>query len=220
MSTYGTLQSEMQKILNDASFEIGGSNVGYLLIWTNRLIDEIAREINIRDHLANSSLTFTTATHMLAMPSDFLKLSNRFTQVRSDETLVDIVGLDEIHESDPDHDDTTTNAFPDECSIEGNNLYVYPKFAGTIYIENYYKMPTAVTATGVSPDLPYVYLSDDMIVSGVCGKYAFPFLNEMNTGQGMDLTTYYTQRYINLLEQYIKIVAINASTQNVIREYY
>lgn len=220
MSTWGTLATEIQAILQDGTFDDTGEDYAKLMAWANRICNEIATEINVRTLLSSASITFTTDNNYASLPTDFMKISDRFTRVIYDDTPIDIVTLETLNSYDLNHDDETTNVYPDYVAIEGTTIFCYPLFAGDITFENYYKIPTAVAATGDSFELPFVYKVDDLIINGVCGKYGFPFLNEIRKDAEQDLATLYLTKYIADLEQYRELLRKNNSKKEIIRDYY
>jgi hypothetical protein len=179
--TFQVMKSELEDLLDDAVFASAGSLNSMLLTWTNRLIKDIHLEIDIRRKLSTSDIAVTGATHVFDITSsitDFFKISNRFTKVQGvSGVYIDVITLETLNSFDPDHDATTTGN-PAAVAIEGNYLYVYPLTTATCALENYFAEPTDMTATSSSPDLPWIYFVTDMVVSGVAGKYGFPYLNE------------------------------------------
>jgi hypothetical protein len=214
--TWGTAQTELEKLLDDVAFESGGSNNSYLMIWANRIIKDIHLEIDIRDHLTSSEIIISGSTYTYNIPDflpDYCKLSSRFTKFRVDDSYIDMVGLDTLNAYDPDHD-STTSGDPTYVSIEGNYLYVSPLTTCTGTLENYFRLPTDLTATGSTPDLPWVYYVTDLIVSGVAGRYGFPWLNE--EAQSND----WKNRYKELMDKYRVHVGKSNSVQTVEHKYY
>ncbi len=177
MATWGTLKTEIQKLLNSADFDTGGTDEAYLLIWANRLVKNIISANELRYFLKTASTAITTANYIFSLPTDFWKVSDIYTKIRVGDIYIDIVPLDTLNENDPDHSDTTTATLPDEVSIENGNLYVYPKIACTIVIENYLRENTDIALITESPDMPYLDLLDDVIINGVA-VYGFRWLNE------------------------------------------
>ena len=204
----GTLQikEQIQALLNDAAFETGGSKVDLLLPWANAIVNEIASEIDIRYLLSSdtTSMVFTTSDVSIALPSNFMKKSNRFTTVRYTDKVIPIIGLDELRTMDTAQTLTTANAYPDNVAIEGGYMYAYPLFNGTLTMENYYRFPTAMTVDGSIPNLPNDNARTDLIITGVIGKYGYPLLGEF------DLAKFYYNRdvvppmgqFFTLLEVY------------------
>ena len=91
---------------------------------------------------------------------------------------IDVIGLEDLRALDATITDTTTNIYPDYVAIEGGYMYPYPLFAGTLTLQGYYRKPTDMTVDASVPDLPEANIFNELIVSGVCGKYGFPHLNE------------------------------------------
>ena len=217
MSTWGTIQSELQKVVDDASFDTAGTNVTYLLTWANRIVDDVIADVDIRYHLTSATVTaFTTSDYYKALPTDWHKPSDRFTVIRRSDAddYIELITLEELNDLNPYHDDVTTNTYPDYCAIEGPYIYVYPMFAGDIYMQNYYKRATAMTSTADSPDLPYVYMVDDLIVFGVASKFAFPLLNEP------ELASEYKAKYEDALNRYMRHLDKNNSRKVNEMVYY
>jgi hypothetical protein len=120
-------------------------------------VTEIAMEIDIREHLQTCTLAvagLTASDYSVALPDIFFKYSQRFTRARVDDSFVDIITLEELNESDPDHDNTTDGDTPDAVAIEGGRMYFTPLWSGTIVLENYFRKPVAMEDEGDSPDLP------------------------------------------------------------------
>jgi hypothetical protein len=179
MSTWATIEAELQGLLNDKVFNSGGSKETYLLTWANRIVQDVCLEIDMRYHLKSAEATITDDNFVYCLPTDFFKVSPRFTKIRVEDDYVDLVGLDTLNAYDPDHSETDTNATaPTVAAIEGQYLWVYPAVDATVVIENYYRKPTDMDDDTDSPDMPYVYFLNDLIISGVAGKYGFPWLNE------------------------------------------
>jgi hypothetical protein len=197
MSTWAVIKTEIQDLLNDKVFSASGSKEDYLLKWANRIVSDICLEIDMRYHLKTAEATITTSNFVYCLPTDYFKVSPRFTKIRVGDEYVPLVGLDTLNSYDPDHSDTDDTAvYPSCASIEGNYIWIYPAINATVVIENYYKKPTDMVATTDSPDMPYVYFLDDLIISGVSGKYGFPWLNEYEQAKEWR-TTYYelTEKY-------------------------
>ena len=214
--TWVTAQGELEKLLDDVSFESGGSNNTYLLTWANRVIKDIHLEIDIRDHIETEDIAITGGAYNFNLPdfiSDYWKISSRFTRFRVDDNWIPIVGLDTLDEYDSDHT-STTSGDPTCVAIEGNYLYVYPLVTCTGTLMNYFRMPTDMTATSSAPDLPWVYYVTDLIVAGVAGRYAFPWLNEY------EQSNYWNKRYKELLEKYRLHVGKSNSMKEVEAKYY
>ena len=176
----GTLQikEQIQKLVDNPVFETGGSLANMLLPWTNAIVMEVCHNINIRVHLKSASAVLTTSNYVWQLPADFLKMSSRFTKFRVGDVYVDIIGVEELNAKDPDHSETTSNSEPESVAIEGGNLYIYPAWAGTGVIENFYRRPTDMVLDADIPDIPEETLRTDLIVAGVVGKYCFPHIEE------------------------------------------
>lgn len=214
--TYQTMKSELEDLLDDAVFASSGSLNSMLLTWSNRLIKDIHLEIDIRRKLASSDIAVTGATHVFditATVTDFFKMSNRLTKVRVTGTYINVINLETLNNYDPNHVSTSTGS-PTAVSIEGNYLYVYPLTTATCTLENYFSEPIDMTATSSSPDLPWIYFVTDMVVSGVAGKYGFPYLNEYEQAK------YWKDRYAELLEKYRVHVDKSNSMQAIERMFY
>ena len=214
--TWGTAQSELEKLLDDASFESGGSNNSYLMTWANRVIKDIHLEIDIRDHLSTDTIEITGGSYEYNLPDylpDYWKMSNRFTRFRVDDSFIPIVGVDTLNDYDPDHDQTTSGD-PTCVSIEGNYLHIYPLVTCTGTLENYFRIPNDLATTASQPDLPWVYYVTDLIVAGVAGRYGFPWLNEY------EQAAYWNKRYKELMEKYRLHVDKSNSKQTVEGKYY
>lgn len=217
--TWVTAQAELQALLDDAVFNTSGSKEAYLLTWANRVIKDIALEIPIRQLFADA--TITTATSTFEYPfatyvADFLKISDRFTKVRVDDSYPTVVTLEELNDYDPDHDETSTNEDPTVIAIEGNSLWTYPAMgsATTFILENYIREPIDMTATSSTPDLPWVYYVTDLLVAGVAGRYGFPWLNEF------DQAKFWASRYGELVEKYRFHLDKSNSTKRAEPEFY
>jgi hypothetical protein len=213
--TWASAKEEIRDILDDAVFETGGSATDYLLTWANRIQKEVHWELDFRSKLGTAEITGTTSDYYLSLPTDFLKVSNRFTKVRIDDDYIDIISLEKLNEIDPDHDSvsTTTGAQYDYVAIEGGKLWLYPMIATTLVLENYFYKPTEISASN-NIDINDDQFAEDLIINGVCGKYGFPFLNEK------ELADEYRQRYYQLLEQYRIYLTRNNTQQLIEREYY
>ena len=162
---------EIYDVLGADAFRPGGKWSNRVLKWGNRVIRDICMEIDIRNHLVlSASRTFTTSDYSVSLPSNFFKISDRFTTVRVGEDYVDIIPLETLNENDPDHDSTTSNDAPDYCALEGRRVYVYPMFSGTLVIENYFREPTDMGGGNSFPDLPDDTVMQDLLIAGVCRK--------------------------------------------------
>lgn len=196
-TTWGTIADEIQSLVQDSVFSDTGSMYSYLLIWGNRVQRNIHKEINFRHKLKFGAGTITSAgTTPDSMPTDFFKISDRFTRVRQSTTsdeLINIIGLDRLREKDPALNDTTSNAYPDWVSIESNKLYATPLFTGTIAVEGYYTIPTNMTADGSTPDFPDEDDTVEALIAGVAWR-CFRHLKDP------DMTQQYQSDYSRLLE--------------------
>ena len=207
--TYSQLKSEINLIIPS------GVSDEYILKWTNRTVNDIAMIVNIREHLvtAGSDLTYTTSDYSKAVPTNFLKISKRFTVARTDDTIVPIIGLDELAEYDPDHDETTTNTNPDYCAIEGDNVYVYPMFAGTLTLESYYRKPTEMTGAASNPDIPFADKFQDLIIAGTCMRLS-------RFKQDFDLYSLFLADWNKYLTMYETHLKVNNSKRTIETKYY
>lgn len=211
--TWATALAEIRKILDDVTFESGGTNTDYLLTWANRIQNEVHWEIDFKQNLVNGDVTGTTSDYYVNLPTDFLKWSDRFTKVRVDDEYIDIISVEDLNDADPDHDTYTANTEPDYVAIEGGKVYIYPMFSGTLTVENYFRMPVELTAAG-NIDIPNDYFALDLTVNGVCGKYGFPFLNEP------ELAKERRDEFHKLLEQYRVVIKQNDSRKIMETKYY
>lgn len=204
-STTPSIRTSIQKFLDDGAFESSGTMYDYLLPWTNEIITEICTRINIREHLTSDStgINLTLSGRSVALPTNFLKLG-RDTKVRVLDEYIEIINIEDLKALDPNASTTTTGSYPDVVAIEGGYLYAYPVIACTAYIENYYRVPTAMSATTDTPDLPNDYMRTPLIIAGVCGKYGFPHLNEWELAKENynDETFPEAGRFFKLLEAY------------------
>ena len=217
--TWQTMKSELEDLLDDAAFASAGSLNAYLLTWSNRIVKDICLEADVRRHLTSADLTTATATYIYDFAtyiSDFLKISDRFTKVRVDDSYPTVVTLEELNDYDPDHDDTTTNEDPTVVAIEGNYLYSYPQMgsACVFTLENYLREPTDMTATTSTVDLPWIYYVSDMVVAGVTGRYGFPWLNEYEQAK------FWENRYREWLEKYKYHIGKSDSEKPLEGTYY
>lgn len=209
MSTWSTIKTEIQDLLSDKVFNTSGSKEDYLLTWANRIIQDACLEIDIRYHLKSAEATVTTDNFVYCLPSDFFKVSPRFTKIRVGDAYIDLVGLETLNSYDPNHSETDGNAtYPTVAAIEGMYLWLYPGVDATVVIENYYRKPTDMTGDTGTPDMPFIYFLDDLIISGVVGKYGFPWLNEYEQGQTWKAT------YYEWLEKYRLHLSKNDSKQS------
>jgi hypothetical protein len=178
MGAWSSIRSQIQLLADDGAFESAGNLYSYLLPWANSVQLEIATEADIKAHLKTVEGDLTTDNHAWYLPSDYLKTLERFTKIRVGDNYVPIIGFEELNSIDADHSEISTNTQPSYAAIEGGILYIYPKWAGTIVIENYIRRPVDMAADTDTVDLPEASITDDMIVAGVAGKYCFPHLNE------------------------------------------
>lgn len=214
---WGTAETELQALLDDTIFNAGGSKATYLLVWANRIVKDICLEIDVRQHLTNATITTSTSTYIFPFSTyvtDFFKMSNRFTKVRVDDSYPDVVTLEELNDYDPDHDSTTDNEDPTVVAIEKNILYCYPAVnSATVFtLENYFREPTDMTATGSTVDVPWIYYVTDLMVAGVAGRYGFPWLAEYEQSK------YWESRYRELTEKYRLHLDKSDSTKRVTDE--
>lgn len=199
-TTWGTLQSEILTwVLDYPDFALGGAKNSYLIIWANRAVRQLHQEMDMFYKLqyTPASLTFTTSDYSLALPTDFFKKSDRFTYVKSGDTVIPVIGLDKLNEYDPNHDDTTTNTYPEYVAIEAGRLFVYPKFAGTIKIEGYFTTPTDMTTTSSNPDVSNSddALAQEYIIAWVLSRL-YRFIYEP------DMEQYWMKELVGYLELY------------------
>ncbi len=217
--TWQTMKTEIEDLLDDGIFASAGSKNAYLLTWSNRLVKDICLVIDVRQHLTNATITTATSTYVFPFSTyvtDFLKMSNRFTKVRVDDSYPDVVTLEELNDYDPDHDSTTTNEDPTVVAIEKNILYCYPAVgsATTFTLENYFREPADMTATSSTVDVPWIYYVTDLIVAGVAGRYGFPWLAEYEQAK------YWEARYRELTEKYRLHLDKSDSVKRAKADYY
>lgn len=161
-------EEEIIEIFNSSKFKATGKWYKWLLKWGNRTVRDVAREIDIRQHLRKDcSRTFVNTEWEIALDDDFFKISDRFTTARVGEDYLDIIPLEKLVTFDPDHDATTDNDAPDWIAIEGKRMYVNPMFAGTIVLENFFRIPTPMADRTAFPDLPDDEDVQDLLMSGV-----------------------------------------------------
>lgn len=179
---WSVTEAEIIDILDSKHFESGGKWNSNLIAWGNRAVTDIAMDIDVRYHLStdSSTLVFTDTDESKALPTNFLKMSERFTKARIGDDLIDIIGLDRLRSFDPAHDQTTGNDVPSFCSVEGRDMFVYPLFNGTVVLENYYRQPTDMTDGASSPDLPDHSVVQDLIVAAVCWR-GFRMIRDWDT---------------------------------------
>jgi len=194
---WSTTEAEIQKLLKESEFDSTGDMYSYLLTWGNRVIRDINMEIDIRAHFTTADLTLTTSSVSVSLPSDFFKMSDRFTIARVGENEIKIIGLETLYSYDPDHDETSTASKPDYVSIEGMLLYQYPMVNATLVLDNYIKTPTDIADGTGNPDMPDDAVLQDLIIAGVCRK-AYRWL------QDFDALKLYTGEYNYYLELYRK----------------
>lgn len=199
---WSDVRTQIQLLADDATFESGGNLYSYLLGWANNVQLEVANEVDIYDHLRTVEGDLTTDNHAWYLPPDYLKTSLRFSNVRVADNNIEIIGFEKLNLLDPDHSDISTNTQPDYVSIEGGVLYVYPKWAGTIVLENYIRKPTDMVADTDLIDLPETGISEDLIVTGVLGRYCFPHLNEREMAKDFYNKKDRSGRFFELLAQY------------------
>jgi len=157
---WSTLRSEVLEWLGSPTeFSTTGDSYPFLIKWADRAISVLHEEIDMFYKLQYipASVTFTTANYYASLPTDFFKKSDRFTYIKYQDTVIPIIGLDELNALDPRHNDTTTNVYPDYVAIEAGKLFAYPMFAGTITIEGYFTKPTALAYLSVTgTDIAFV----------------------------------------------------------------
>ena len=196
-TTWGTIADEIQALVQDSVFSDTGSMYSYLLIWGNRVQRNMHKEIDFRHKLKYSAGTVSfTGSSPVSMPSDFFKVSDRFIKCRqnaSPDEVIDLIGLDKMLELDQGQNDTTTNAYPDAVSIESNKMYSTPLFTGTVAVEGYYTIPTAMTGDGDNPDFPDEDDALECLMSGVIWR-CFRHLKDP------EMTQQYQADYGRLLE--------------------
>jgi len=137
-----------------------------------------------------------TGSSPVSMPTDFFKVSDRFTKVRqnaSPDEIIPLMGLDKLLELDPGQDDTTTNAFPEAVSIESVKMYSTPLFTGTVDVEGYYTIPTDLSADGDNLDFPDDDDALEAIIAGVLWR-CFLYLEDPDKVQA------YRSEYGRLVE--------------------
>ena len=206
MGAWSTLRTQIQLLSDDGTFESSGALYNYLLPWANSIQLEVANEVDINHHLKTVEGDVTTDNHAWFLPDDYLKTSNRFTKVRVGDNYIDTIGFEDLNKLDADHSEITTNTQPSYISIEGGVLYLYPKWAGTIVIENYIRRPVNMVEDTDVVDLPEDSIADNLIIAGVVGKYCFPHLNEWEIAK-----TYYDKvggsgRFFELMHDYKRYI--------------
>lgn len=199
-TAWSTLEDEIQAWLGSSSeFNDTGSMYAYLRKWGNRAVRTIHQEIDMFYKLQTSpqSIVYTNSDYYKALPTGFFKKSKRFTYVKYNDTVIDMIPLEELNALDPNHDDTTANAFPDYVALESKNLFVYPMFAGTIEIEGYFTAPTDMTSGTSNPD---VTDSDDALAQETI--MAFVLNKAFVKLQDLDMATYFGNEWTRNLELY------------------
>ena len=182
MSTWTTIENEIIALLDDASFEVTGSKYTYLMAWGNRVIQDIARRVSVPNLLTSADLTaFTTSDYYQPLPANFMK-TGRETMVYVGDSAIKQISIGELEAYDANHSETITSIIPAYAAIQEPNLYVYPMFAGTVKLHNYYRVPATITAGSDAPDLTETNIVHDMIVNGVC-RHGFKWLNEIELMQ-------------------------------------
>lgn len=169
---WSVTEAEIKDILDSSHFATGGKYDGQIITWGNRAVTDIAMDIDVRSHLTidTTTLVFTDSDESITLPTNFLKMSERFTKARIGDALIDIIGLDSLRSFDPAHDQTTSGDTPDAVSVEGRSMFVYPLFNGTVVLENYYKQPTDMADDTKSPDLPDHTVVQDLLIAAVCWR--------------------------------------------------
>jgi len=198
MSTaWSVVRTEIQDLVGDTVFSATGSKFKYLQIWANRVQRNMHKEIDFRHKLKYAAGTVSfTGSSPESMPSDFFKVSDRFTKVRQNaapDEIIPLMGLDKLLELDPGQDNTTSNAFPEAVSIESVKMYSTPLFTGTIDVEGYYTIPTDLSADGDNLDFPDDDDAVEAIIAGVTWR-CFRHLKDP------DMTQQYQADYGRLLE--------------------
>src|SRR3990167_42177 len=198
--TWATLKTEIQQELHDETDFADGGNLNYLLlVWANRAVRYIHQQIDMFYKLktGGSDVTFTITDFSKALPTWFFKKSDRFTYVKKNDTVIPIIGLDELNAIDSNHNDTTSNTYPENVAIEGTKIFTYPLFAGTIKVEGYFEAPTDMTTGASNPDIADSddALAQELIIALVLRKAFSHLLYD-------DKTAYYSTEAGGLLELY------------------
>jgi hypothetical protein len=198
-TTWQDIDEEARVFLSSQEFETGGKMHPFLIKWGNQVQDLIARSTEIRSHLQTCSLDFTTSDVSVELPDIFSKMSRRFTKARVDDNPVNIITLEKLNSYDLDHDSTTTGTTPDAIAIEGGRMYITPLWAGTMTLENYFRVPVKMTELSSRPDLPEPdsdgVVLEDLFVAGVLRK-GFRWL------QDIDMINYYDAEFSRLVSLY------------------
>ncbi len=208
-------EEEIIDILNSNNFKTeGGQWNKWLLKWGNRTVRDVAREIDIRQHLRLScTRTFTTAEWQVALDDDFFKISDRFTRARVGEDYIDIIPLETLISYDPDHDQTTDNDQPDYVAVEGRRIHVFPMFAGDLVLENFFRIPTPMADRTGFPDLPDDEDVQDLLIAGVLRR-GFRMLGDF------DMQKNYEADYIYYLDIYRRHLDRSNSKEEIEHKYY
>ena len=90
---------------------------------------------------------------------------------------------------DPDHSETTTaSTGPSYYAILKPKIYIYPKWAGTLNLQQYIKQPTAFAADGTAVGLVSESITGDILTTNairhyVCYYVFFNWLNQTEKAQ-------------------------------------
>lgn len=186
-TTFGDIEEEVQDTIEDDRFQAGGNEESRILTYANDAVVAMARNIVLPEHRVNGQVSTTTSNYRYDMPTDFLKLlgyeTYAWVDVSSKGNLVRKKSVQFINSIDPGHFDTTDSDTPSYWAPKGQRIWIYPMWTGTLEIQDYQRIPTAMVDDGDSPDFPSEGLSGerathDMVVDYVLSKIYRKWLKE------------------------------------------
>lgn len=191
-TTFGDIKEEVQDIIEDDRFVSGGDEEDRIINYANDAAIAIARNLIIPEHRTNGTITADTSNYRYDMPSDFLKILPNETYAWVDVSgvgkFVPKRSLQFINSIDPGHFDTTTSDTPTYWGPLGQRIWIYPMWAGTLNIQDYQRIPVAMTVDGSSPDIPSEGISGeelthDVIVNFILARIYRMWLKEPGLAQ-------------------------------------
>jgi hypothetical protein len=123
------------------------------------------------------------------MPSDFFKLSPTFYVNVKGNDPVTLATRELINATDEDHtDNTTASSGPDLYALEESQILINPVWTGILQIQDYYKLPTELSAETDTINLVSDGISGDRlvknaIVSIVCARVYYEWIDSAEKGR-------------------------------------
>lgn len=188
--TVATLRTEIENIIQDASWD-DDDILGFL----NDGVNELAEELLLRDLFTNDTVTTSTSSGSVSLPSDFHKKLVKVFSSSQEQELTIVESFTEFMEEYGYSmiDDEDSGDVQLVCPM-GSSLYYQPipSSADTLTLY-YYRTPTQMSADSDTPDGIPCYYKSPVLVPYVCAK-VFEQLEDGIEGRKVN-TEYFTTKF-------------------------